>query len=103
MAALRAKAAVPVEIRGAGRRVFRLSAAVGEDGVELARCAPFEVGRPVEIGFSLPGGAALALRAEVTLGGEEGEGGGRELAFLDPPELARHEIRRYVDERLGLR
>jgi len=107
MAALRAKAAVPVEIRGSGRRVFRLSAAVGEDGVELSRRAPFEIGRPVEISFGLPGGqSALVLRATVAFGSGDhddgGENGGRELAFIDPPAEARRDIHRYVTERTNL-
>jgi len=96
---LRAPIAVPVEIRAPKRRVFRLTAAVGEDGIRLAGVAPFEPGRPVDVRFDLPdGGGALALRAIV----EEGEAAADRLAFVDPPSGAREAIRRYVHGRLGL-
>jgi hypothetical protein len=95
---LRAPIAVPVEIRAPAGRVFRLAADVGEDGIRLARSAPFEPGRPVDVSFALPDGTALALRARV--GGEEPYGD--QLAFLDPPSEARVALRRYAHERLGL-
>jgi len=114
VSALRAPAAVPVEVRvatgGGARRVFRLSTSVGEDGLRLRRAAPFEVGRPVDVRFALPAGEALALRAEV-LPVQDGEGddedelegaGGRELAFLAPPAEARAAIAGYVRARLSL-
>jgi hypothetical protein len=114
LSALRAPAAVPVEVRVAAgdraRRVFRLSTSVGEDGVRLRRAAPFDVGRPVDVRFALPGGDALALRAEV-LPVQDGEGddedelegaGGRELAFLAAPAEARAAIGAYVRARLNL-
>ncbi|HTA21254.1 MAG TPA: PilZ domain-containing protein, partial [Polyangia bacterium] len=66
MSALRAPVAVAVEVRADARRVFRLAASVGEDGVRLERAAPFEVGRPVEVRFALPTDpGTLTLRAEV--------------------------------------
>ena len=109
MSALRAPAAVPVEVRvatgGGARRVFRLSTSVGEDGLRLRRAAPFEVGRPVDVRFALPAGEALALRAEVLPVDDDDalEGaGGRELAFLEPPSEARAAIRAYVRTRLSL-
>ena len=113
MSALRAPAAVPVEVRvsagGEARRVFRLSTSIGEDGVRLGRVAPFEVGRPVEVRFALPSGAALALRAEVlpvddqSANDDELDGsGGRELAFLAAPAEARAAIGAYVRARLNL-
>jgi len=95
---LRAPIAVPVEIRAPARRLFRLSAAVGEDGIRLARGAPFEPGRPVEVRFALPDGAPFALRAVVEAGDAEGD----EMAFVDPPADAREALRRYVHGRLGL-
>jgi hypothetical protein len=96
---LRAPIAVPVEIRAPARRVFRLAAAVGEDGIRLARGASFEPGRPVDVRFDLPdGGGALALPAIVA----EGDGADDQLAFVDPPAEAREAIRRYVHGRLGL-
>jgi hypothetical protein len=96
---LRAPIAVPVEIRAPARRVFRLAAAVGEDGIRLARGASFEPGRPVDVRFDLPdGGGALAVRAIVG----EGRADDDELGFVDPPPDAREAIRRYVHGRLGL-
>ena len=72
---------------------------VGEDGIRLARGAPFEPGRPVEVRFDLPDGlGALALPAIVG----EGDGCGRRAGFVDPPGDAREAIRRYVHGRLGL-
>jgi hypothetical protein len=103
---LRAPIAVPVEIRAPARRVFRLASNVGEDGVRLARPAPFEPGRPVDVRLALPGGEApLALRAEVGAPDGDGEGGSEEavdLIFLAPPQDARQALRRYVLDRLGL-
>ncbi len=113
MTSLRAPLAVPVEIRvdarADARRVFRLAATVGEDGVRLVRPAPFEIGRPVTVRFALPmpGAAPLALDAELLhadLDDErryEGEGG-RELTFLHPSSEAREAIRAYVRTRLSL-
>jgi hypothetical protein len=110
VSALRAPAAVPVEVRtGAGadaRRVFRLSTSVGEDGVRLLRAAPFEVGRPVELRFALPEGEALTLRAEVLPVDDDEDvlegAGGRELTFIEPSGEARAAIRAYVRARLNL-
>src|SRR3954466_10557858 len=95
---LRAPIAVPVEIRAPARRLYRLAAAVGEDGIRLARGASFEPGRPVDVRFALPGGGALARTAFVA----EGDAPDDELAFVDPPSDARAAIRRYVHGRLGL-
>jgi hypothetical protein len=95
---LRAPIAVPVEIRAPARRVFRLAAAVGEDGIRLARGASFEPGRPVDVRFQLPDGGVLALRAIVG----EGDAQDDELGFVDPPADAREALRRYVHGRLGL-
>jgi hypothetical protein len=109
VSALRAPAAVPVEVRaerGAeARRVFRLSASLGEDGVRLVRPAPFEVGRPVDVRFALPAGETLTLRAEVLPVDDDDAldgAGGRELAFVAPPGEARAAIRAYVRARLSL-
>src|SRR5262245_14386472 len=96
---LRAPIAVPVEVRAPKRRAFRLAAALGEDGIRLARGASLEVGRPVDVRFDLPdGGGALALRAIVDGGSVEDD----ELTFIDAPGEAREAIRRYVHGRLGL-
>ena len=96
---LRAPIAVPVEIRAPKRRVFRLTAAIGEDGIRLARGTAFEPGRPVDVRFDLPdGGGALARPAIV----RDGQAPDDELAFIDPPHEARAAIHRYVQGRLGL-
>jgi hypothetical protein len=95
---LRAPIAVPVEIRAPKRRVFRLAANVGEDGIRLARGASFEPGRPVDVRFELPDGGAWSLPAIVG----EGNALDDELGFVDPPADAREALRRYVHGRLGL-
>lgn len=83
--------------------MFRLAWNVGEDGLRLARPAPFEPGRPVGVRLTLPGGEApLSLRAEV---GAPADGGGEEavdLLFQAAPPEARLALRRYVIDRLGL-
>lgn len=103
--------AVPVEVRVEARenarRVFRLSSSVSESSLFLERPAPFEIGRPVTVSFTLPdfnSSASLSLRALVSLADDDGEGaeGGRYLVFVDPPREARQNIVRYVAGRLGL-
>jgi len=97
---LRAPIAVPVEIRAPSGRVFRLAWNAGEDGVRLERPAPFEPGRTVDVRLALPDeGGALELRARLLADDEERA---VEVAFLDPPEVARQALRRYVQRRLGL-
>jgi len=101
---------VPVEIRAPDRRVFRLSSAVADSGLRLARTAPFEIGRPVTVSFALPprdpaaAEVTLTLTATVALTDEDGDGdgGGRALVFVEPPRDSRQAIARYVAERLGL-
>jgi hypothetical protein len=109
---LRAPAAVPVEVSvdEGSRRVFRLATAVGEDGVRLARPAPFEIGRPVRVRFVLPGptdAGTLELEAEVLHADLDDEtqnedAGGRELTFVHAPAETRHAIAAYVRARLEL-
>jgi len=107
---LRAPIAVTVEVRAAGRRVFRLAENLGEDGLALERPAPFDIGRPVEIFFALPDdaeGLRLPARVEIRDGdGDEADahrdGGGRALTFLAVGEDDRQRLRGYVKERLGL-
>jgi hypothetical protein len=109
---LRAPIAVTVEVRAAGRRVFRLAANVGEDGIALERPAPFEIGRPVEVAFGIPDDTeGLRLFARVEAGheddeeaGDDGPGGagGRELIFLSIDPSDRERLRGYVTDRLGL-
>jgi hypothetical protein len=104
---LQAPAAVPVELRAARRRIFRLSHEVGEEGVRLAAPAPFEVGEPLELRLRLPDSdQPLTLRAEVELVGDEreedGARGGCGLRFIEPPHEARRALASYVAQRLGL-
>ncbi len=104
---LSAPAAVPVELRAADRRVYRLSAEVGTGGIRLERAAPFEPGRPVSVRFALPGSTVpLDLMAEVVTTGdpseEAGEGGGAALYFLDPSPDVSSALAAYVADRLGI-
>ena len=72
----------------------------------LEQPAPFDIGRPVEVRFILPDDDTqpLALRAELALGDDDGEGehGGREVTFIGAPAEARLRLHRYVADRLGL-
>jgi hypothetical protein len=104
---LQAPAAVPVEVRAAGRRVFRLTREVGEQGIRLEQPAPFEIGRPVEIRFQLPDSATgLTLRAEIVevddASEREGAAGGCGLRLIDAVAEDRQAIVGYVSRRLGL-
>ena len=110
---LRAPIAVTVEVRGqtrdGPRRAFRLAASIGDDGLRLERPAPFELGRQVEVRFTMPdGGTPLRLFAEVRPapdddGDDEAAArGGRELGFLSADEDDRRVLRLYVTDRLGL-
>jgi hypothetical protein len=103
---LSAPAAVPVELRAADRRVFRLSEEIGMGGIRLHRAAPFEPGRPVSIRFSLPGATTeMVLEAEVVEIGdpsESGDGGGAALYFLDLSPEMKSALAGYVAERLGI-
>jgi len=96
---LRAPIAIPVEIRADARRMFRLAAAIGEDGMRLETAVPFESGRVVEARFSLPDGPSLVLPAR--LDGPDGDPA-EALSFLEPPAEARQALHRYVAERLEL-
>jgi len=106
---LRAPIAVTVEVRAAGRRVFRLAENLGEDGIALERRAPFEIGRPVEVAFALPDDPdplRLPARVEIRGGDEdddrESTAGGRALTFLAVGEDDRRRLQGYVRERLEL-
>lgn len=106
---LRAPIAVTVEVRAAGRRVFRLAENLGEDGIALERAAPFDIGRPVEVAFALPDDPdplRLPARLEVRSGDEDDDGanaaGGRALTFLAVGEDDRRRLQGYVRDRLDL-
>jgi len=101
---------VPVELRAADRRVYRLSEEIGTGGIRLGLAAPFEPGRPISVRFTLPGSTLpLEMTAEVvtighpsedTSGG--GEGGGAALYFLDPSPETASALAAYVADRLGI-
>jgi hypothetical protein len=75
-------------------RVFRLTRAIGEDGVAFARELPFEPGRPVRVELRLPDDPApLAAAGRVTSEGVE-------LGAVDSETRAR--LRAYVIERMSL-
>jgi hypothetical protein len=106
---LRAPIAVTVEVRAAGRRVFRLAENLGEDGIALERAAPFDIGRPVEVAFALPDDPdplRLPARLEVRGGDDDDDRerieGGRELTFLAIGEDDRRRLQGYVRDRLDL-
>ena len=106
---LRAPIAVTVEVRAAGRRVFRLAENLGEDGIALERAAPFDIGRPVEVAFALPDDPdplRLPARLEVRSGDEDDDAanaaGGRALTFLAVGEDDRRRLQGYVRDRLEL-
>jgi hypothetical protein len=106
---LRAPIAVTVEVRAAGRRVFRLAENLGEDGIALERPAPFEVGRPVEVAFALPDDPEpLRLPARLEVRGDDDDDdpdrktGGRALTFLAVGEDDRRRLQGYVRDRLDL-
>jgi hypothetical protein len=99
--------AVAVELRSDDRRVFRLSRSVAPTGLRLERPAPFDVGQPVTVVFSLPdepSGEPLVLRAVVAATDADGDGehGGRRLEFVEWSGDAEQGIVRYVKDRLGL-
>jgi hypothetical protein len=104
---LSAPAAVPIELRAADRRSFRLSEEIGTGGIRLGVAAPFEPGRPVEVRFSLPGSATLlVMDAEVVTTGDPsesgGERGGAALHFLRPTPDEKVALATYVSDRLGI-
>jgi hypothetical protein len=109
---VQAPIAVAVEIRALDTgprlvRAFRLSLAIGEDGLRLERDLPFEAGRPVGVELVLPDDAR-PLRATGTVlavppEDEEREGEAARpravrFAALDPD--ARSRVARYVEERM---
>jgi hypothetical protein len=102
---LQAPAAVPVELHASRGRVFRLSRALGEEGICLERVAPFELGARVELRLNVPGSdEPLTLRATVEAldDDEERAEQGRGLRFIEPHHEARRALRTYVAQRLGL-
>jgi hypothetical protein len=112
---LSAPAAVPVEVKAADRRVFRLSCEVSEAGLSFKEPVPFEPGRPLLVRFTLPGADfPLELHAKLASTGDSrepdgerrdetgSEAGETTAHFLDVPPEERAAITAYVVQRLGL-
>ncbi len=106
---LRAPIAVTVEVRAAGRRVFRLAENLGEDGIALERPAPFDIGRPVEVSFALPDDPTpfrLPARLDLRGGDEDNDRddsvGGRARTSLAVGEDDRLRLQGSVRERPDL-
>lgn len=94
---------------GRVERYFRLTRAIGPDGVELAREVPFEPRRPVEVTLRLPpplagpAGPSLEDEGPLMMLGVVVAGGGeatRRVAFTALDEDAKRRILRYVEERI---
>ncbi len=104
---LEAPAAIAVEVGASDNRVFRLSFAIGDEGLRLERPAPYEIGRDLRLQFWLPDARVpLALRARLETTGDPTEGGGEHggcgLRFLSPDLATRAALTGYVLDRLGL-
>jgi len=87
-------------------RCYRLSVALGPRGLLLDKPAPFTPGSPVRASFKIPGQPTpLCLNARIEVAGdpdeEEGNFGGKILAFhaAQPAEVA--QLSAYVAARLG--
>lgn len=103
---------VTVEVRALDvgptiERVWRLSRAVGEDGVRLRRDLPWEAGRPVAVTLALPeedlpvavtGVVTAVPPDEPELEGEQARP--RAIAFTGVDEPTRGRLARYVLERM---
>ena len=109
---MQAPIAVAVEVRALDtgprlHRAFRLSLAIGEDGLRLERDLPFEAGRPVSVELLLPDDTR-PLRASGTVvavapddeerDGESSRPRAIEFTSIDPD--ARRRVVRYVAERM---
>jgi hypothetical protein len=106
-------------------RVWRLSCAVGEEGVRLRRDLPFEAGRPVQVELTLPDQdvplSATGVVAEVTPdesyddyepsnagdpnaanenGGDADRPRPRAVVFTALDPIARRSLAQYVEERM---
>ena len=95
-----------VEVREvAGRpdpvRRFRLTRAVGRDGIDLVRPLDFAVGTPVLVRLRLPGRDRVLELAGTVAPDASGAPLGIELG--DVPAQDRTDIVAYVEERLGLK
>ncbi len=82
-------------------RRFRLTRALGRDGVDLVRPLDLAVGRPVLVRLRLPGRERVLELAGTVAG--DSEEGPRSIEFGDLPAPDRTDIVAYVEERLGLK
>jgi hypothetical protein len=101
---LRAPARMTVEIRELAERPdpvrrFRLTRAVGRDGIDLEQPLDFGVGQPVIVRLRLPGGDRLLEVAGTVVAGDDGSPRSIDLGDLEAEE--RGLIVAYVEERLG--
>ena len=101
-------------------RVWRLSCAIGEDGVRLRRDLPFEAGRPVRVELTLPDQDELVSATGVVTevrpddrddDVEQPPEGGSQSADADRPRpravaftalepLAKQRLAKYIEERM---
>jgi hypothetical protein len=94
-----------VEIREAAARPdparrFRLTRAIGRDGVDLDQPLDFAAGQPVTVRLRLPGGERrLELPGTV---GDDRAGAPREILFGELAPEDRDALVAYLEERLGL-
>ncbi|MBI5479513.1 MAG: hypothetical protein HY906_11685 [Deltaproteobacteria bacterium] len=102
---LRAPARMTVEIREVAARPdpvrrFRLTRAVGRDGIDLEQPIDFGVGQPVLVRLRLPGHERLLELAGTVAASDDGPPRSLDLDDLGAEE--RGVIVAYVEERLGL-
>jgi hypothetical protein len=103
---LRAPARVTVEIREVAARPdpvrrFRVTRAIGRDGIDLAQPVDFAVGQPVLVRLRLPGrDRTLELPGTVSA---DPSGAPIGIQLEDLPTQDRTDIVAYVEERLGLK
>jgi hypothetical protein len=102
---LRAPGRVTVEIREVAERPdpvrrFRLTRAVGRDGIDLEQPVDFAVGQPVLVRLRLPGHERQLELAGTVAASDDGPPRSIDLGALAAEE--RGIIVAYVEERLGL-
>ena len=103
---LRAPARVTVEIREVAARAdpvrrFRVTRAVGRDGIDLDQPLDFAIGQPVLVRLRLPGQERqLELFGTVAA---DPSGAPMGIQLEDLPAQDRTDIVAYVEERLGLK
>lgn len=81
-------------------RCFRLTSALGRDGIDLTHPVGLAPGQPVLVRLRLPGQERLLELAGTVAGADEAAPRSIELGALLPQDRA--DIVAYVEERLGL-